>query len=149
MRRVIIALAACALLAPLVAGAGQKKKKEYSRLDFVVVSATKAKPVRNASVVLHPVDGDGKQERGGVQLKTDAEGKTFYEGVPYGKLRVQVIAPRFQTFGEDYDVHQAQQEIVIKLQPPQKQYSVYDEQKKDQPQSEEKPAPKPEEKKPE
>jgi hypothetical protein len=149
MRRAMTALAVCILLAPLVVGAGQKKQKEYSRLDFVVVSATKEKPVRNASVVLHPVNDDGKQERGGVQLKTDAEGKTFYEGVPYGKLRIQVIAPRFQTFGEDYEVSQPQQQIVIKLQPPQKQYSIYDEEKKDQPKSEEKPAPKPDEKKPE
>ena len=149
MRRLITALAVGVLLAPLAVGAGQKKKNEYSRLDFVVVSATKEKPIRNASVVLHPVNEDGKQERGGVQLKTDAEGKTFYEGIPYGRLRVQVIAPRFQTFGEDYEVNQPQQQIVIKLQPPQKQYSIYDEGKKDQPKPEEKPAAKPEEKKPE
>jgi hypothetical protein len=144
MKRLISALAIGALLLPLAGIAGQKKQKGYARLDFVVVSAAKQKPIRNASVVLHPVDEDGKQERGGVQLKTDADGKTFYEGVPYGKLRVQVIAPRFQTFGEDYEIGQPQQEIVIKLQPPQKQYSIYDEEKKAQPNPEGK---KPEEKK--
>ena len=51
------------------------------------------KPVRNAAVVLHPVGGNGKQSKGGFELKTDSEGKTEYSGVPYGKLRIQVIAP--------------------------------------------------------
>ena len=46
----------------------------------------------------------GKQARGGLELKSDANGKASFDGVPYGKLRIQVLAPGFQTFGEDYDV---------------------------------------------
>ena len=76
------------------------------------------KPVRNAAVVMHAVGKHDKQERGGVELKTDADGKASFEGIPYGKLRVQVLATGFQTFGADYDVNQPTVEITIKLKRP-------------------------------
>ncbi len=104
---------------------------DYAELKFTVVKEDNGKPVRNASVVLHPVNKEGKQERGGMQLKTDPEGKAEFRGAPYGKLRVQVIARGFQTFGEDYDIDQPTEEIVIKLKRPQKQFSIYEDNKKD------------------
>jgi len=97
-----------------------------SALSFVVLKDYNGKPVRNAAVVLHPVNPHGKQQRGGFELKTDGDGKTHFEGVPYGKMRVQVLAPGFQTFGEDYDVESPTMEITVKLKLPQKQYSIYD-----------------------
>ena len=108
-----------------------------SALSFLVVKEDNGKPVRNAAVVLHPVNTHGKQGRGGFELKTDNDGKTHFEGVPYGKLRVQVLAPGFQTYGEDYDIDSEAKEIVVKLKRPRKQYSIYDDvpgtQKKDTP----------------
>jgi hypothetical protein len=97
-------------------------------------------------VVLHPVNTKGKQGRGGFELKTDNDGKTHFEGVPYGKLRVQLLAPGFQTFGEDYEIGESEKEITVRLKRPQKQYSIYDEhpgqkpeQKRDAPAPENKP----------
>jgi hypothetical protein len=50
---------------------------------------------------------------------------------------VQVLAPGFQTFGEDYEIAEASKEITVKLKRPQKQYSIYDDptapEKKDAP----------------
>ena len=66
-----------------------------------------------------------------MELKTDPEGKANFDGIPYGMLRVQVIAQGFQTFGEDYDVEKAKTEITIKLKRPQGQYSVYDDHAKE------------------
>ena len=112
-------------------------------LSFVILKDDSGKPVRNAAVVLHPVNLKGKQGRGGFELKTDNDGKTHFEGVPYGKLRVQVLAPGFQTFGEDYEMGEAEKEITVRLKRPQKQYSIYDEhpeQKKDAPAPESKPS---------
>ncbi len=112
-------------------GLAQKDKgkddedEPLATMKFVVLRDYNGKPIRNASVVLHPVAKNGKQERGGIQLKCDADGKAMYDGVPYGKLRVQVLTPGFQTFGEDYEVNQPQMEIVIKLKRPQEQYSIY------------------------
>jgi hypothetical protein len=94
-------------------------------LSFLIVKEENGKPVRNAAVIVHPVNARGQQGRGGFELKTDANGKTGFEGIPYGKLRVQVLASGFQTFGEDYDVDRAKIDITIKLKKPQNQYSIY------------------------
>jgi Carboxypeptidase regulatory-like domain len=112
----------------LVVGVGVTvcAQEPTSALSFLVLKDYNGKPVRNAAVVLHPVNSHGKQGRGGFELKTDSEGKTNFDGVPYGKLRVQVLAPGFQTFGEDYDVGTPTMEIRVKLQRPQKQYSIYE-----------------------
>ena len=94
-------------------------------LNFLVIKDYSGKPIRNASVVMHPVEKNGKQSKGGLQIKTDPDGKARFDGVPYGKLRVQVIAPGYRTYGEDFEVNQPDQEITIKLQRPQDQYSIY------------------------
>src|ERR1700685_862962 len=93
-------------------------------LRFVVVKDYNGKPVRNAAVVLHPVS-KGKQARGGLELKTDNDGRTNIDGIPYGPLRVQVLAPGFQTFGEDYEINKPELEITVKLKRPGGQYSSY------------------------
>ncbi|HUA16691.1 MAG TPA: carboxypeptidase-like regulatory domain-containing protein [Verrucomicrobiae bacterium] len=95
-------------------------------LNFVVLKDDNGKPVKNAAVIMHPVDSRGRQERGDLELKTDPEGKTGFDGLPYGKLRVQVLAQGFQTYGEDFDIEKPKVEITIKLKRPQKQYSIYD-----------------------
>ena len=102
------------------------QKVETATLHFTVVKDSNGRPVRNAGVVLHPVKENGKQERGGLELKTDAEGNASYDGVPYGKLRIQVLAPGFQTYGEDYDVSKPSLDITVKLKRPSGQYSIYD-----------------------
>ncbi|MFI5102679.1 MAG: carboxypeptidase-like regulatory domain-containing protein [Terriglobales bacterium] len=95
-------------------------------LKFVVVRDYNGKPVRNAAVVLHPVNRKGKQSRGGLELKTDNEGRTNIDGIPYGPLRVQVLASGFQTFGEDYKIDKPELEITVKLKRPGGQYSIYE-----------------------
>ena len=110
----------------LVASCKQSGAQQASNLRFTIVKDDNNKPVRNASVVLHPVTKNGKQSRGGFQLKTDNEGKTESQGLPYGLLRVQVLAPGFQTFGEDYDVNKPEMDIEIRLKRPKDQMSIYD-----------------------
>jgi hypothetical protein len=95
-------------------------------LSFLVVKDDNGKPVRNAAVIMHPVNPHGKQARGGLELKTDVDGKTSFDGIPYGMLRVQVLASGFQTFGEDYDVNQPKMAFTVKLKRPQGQYSIYE-----------------------
>src|ERR1700688_3423318 len=97
-----------------------------SDLRFVVVRDSNGKPVRSAAVVLHPVKRKGKQARGGLELKTDGEGRGNNDGVPDGALRVQVLAQGFQTFGEDYKIDKAETEITVKLKRPGGQYSIYE-----------------------
>ena len=116
------------LSAGILVVVGSAAGEQSSVLNFLVVKETNGKPVRNASVILHPVNKHGKQERGGLQLKTDAEGKTSFDGAPYGTLRIQVLVPGFQTFGDDYDIAQPVTNITIKLKRPQEQYTIYGDQ---------------------
>lgn len=118
------------LLITIAAFAGDKKKEKdedkSSDIKVTVLKAENGKPIRNAAVVLHAVNSKGRQEGGGLNLKTDNEGVTTYSGLPYGKLRVQVIVPGRQTYGQDFEINQPEQELVVKMEPPQKQYSIYD-----------------------
>jgi hypothetical protein len=127
-RNVSMVMAAMIVLALGMIGSARAQDDEgpMSALRFVVVRDSDGKPVRNAEVVLHPVKRKGKQPKGEMELKTDAEGRTNIDGIPYGPLRVQVLAPHFQTFGEDYEINKAEMEITVKLKRPGGQYSVYE-----------------------
>jgi hypothetical protein len=120
MLPLFIVLTLCAV------GFSQDHEGPTSSLRFVVVRASDGKPVRNAEVVLHPVNSKGKATRGEIELKTDADGHTTVDGIPYGPLQVQVLAPHFQTFSEDYEVNKTEMEITVKLKHPGDQYSIYE-----------------------
>ena len=130
-------LAGLALMTLLTVAGGAAAQKDpdepTSLLSFVVVKEDNGKPVRNAAVIMHPVNSHGKQGHGGMELKTDAEGKSSFDGIPYGKLRVQVLASGFQTYGEDFDVNQPKMDFTIKLKRPKGQYSIYEDHAKDAP----------------
>jgi hypothetical protein len=49
--------------------------------------------------------------------------------LPYGKIRIQVLAPGMQTYGEDFIINEKTKEIEVKLKKPQGQYSVYEDKK--------------------
>jgi len=131
MKRSFLALTVLAvLMTTLLTVADDKKNQKDSgdssaTLSFVVTKDANGKPVKYASVVLHTVDKEGRQGKGGLNLKTSEEGKASVPGVPFGRVRIQVIAKGFQTYGEDIEVTQAEQEIVIKMKPPAEQYSIY------------------------
>jgi hypothetical protein len=131
--RVVIAGVIVAVLAMASLAMAQKDADDEptALLGFVVLKDDNSKPVRNAAVIMHAVNARGKQERGDLELKTDSEGKASFDGIPYGKLRVQVLAPGFQTYGEDFDINQHKVDITIKLKRPQGQYSVYQDHPKD------------------
>jgi len=121
----------------ILAGIALSQDNDMAVLNFVVLKEYNGKPLRNASVVMHPVQKNGKQSRGGLELKCDADGKASFDGVPYGKLRIQVLAPGFQTFGQDYEIDKPEQEITVHMKRPAEQYSIYkdnqNEKKEDEP----------------
>jgi hypothetical protein len=132
MKRTSLALLLLSLLLAGIAHAQDNDDYDsVAALSFVVLKDYNGKPVRNASVVLHPVSKKGKQERGGIELKADADGKCYFDGIPYGKLRIQVLATGFQTFGQDYEINQPKLTITVKMQRPQGQYSIYTDKQND------------------
>jgi len=121
----------CTLLIFVLCGlaSAQRSPSEegpVASLNFLVIKDDNGKPVRNASVIMHEVSTKGKQGRGDLELKTDPDGKASYDEVPYGTLRVQVLASGFQTYGEDYEINRPKMEVTIKLKRPQGQFSIYD-----------------------
>ena len=137
MRTIAIGVATAVLLASVALA-----QDDMAVLNFVVIRDYSGKPIRNASVVMHPVEKNGKQSKGGLQIKTDPDGKASFDGVPYGKLRVQVLATGFQTFGNDYAIDKPSMEITVRMKRPVGQYSIYEdhpEEKKDQPEPQKQP----------
>jgi hypothetical protein len=133
MKKILIAGAVLAVVALASPALAQKDKETEptSVVNFLVIKDDNGKPVRNAAVIMHAVNSKGKQERGDMELKTDPEGKTNFDGIPYGMLRVQVLAQGFQTYGEDFDVEKPKMDFTIKLKRPQGQYSIYQDHAKD------------------
>ncbi len=122
----------CFLLLSLALFAQQDQSKEppkepptTARVNLTILREANGKPVKNGEVVLHLVDKEGKPKQEGLELKTHDDGKAEATGIPYGKVRIQVIARGFRTYGEDYVVSQPNLEITIKLQRPQDQFSIY------------------------
>lgn len=89
------------------------------------------KPVDRASVVVRFVEGRsvvkfGKQVVTNWETRTNQEGVARIPSIPQGKVRVQVIAKGYQTFGQVFDVNEEEKTIAIKLNPPQPQFSAHD-----------------------
>lgn len=108
-----------------LAAMAQPDKLPTATLNLIVVRNANGKPVKNAEVVLHVLDKDGNMKQDGLELKTHEDGKAATDGIPYGKVRVQVIARGFRTWGNDFDVRQPTMDITVKLQKPTEQFSIY------------------------
>jgi hypothetical protein len=135
------------LIATVLCASATVAQDKTAKIDFLVVRSTNGKPIRNAMVVLHSVSKDGKQGKGGMELKTDPEGHASIDAISYGTLRIQALAPHYQTYGDDVEINQPEQQITIKMNPPRDQYSIYQDHPtqdapKDKPQDKDKQDPK-------
>ena len=88
------------------------------------------KPIDRASVIVRVDKGRsvvkfGKKVITSYQMKTNQDGVAKVPSLPQGKILVQVIAKGYQTFGETFDILEAERVIEVKLNPPQPQYSAH------------------------
>jgi hypothetical protein len=99
----------------------------------IIVHVTKQlndKPLENAYVILDFL-GDrqalklGKREKLHWEMRTNLEGVAHFPSIRRGKVRVQVIATNYQTFGQILQLDEDEKKIEVKLSPPQKQYSAH------------------------
>jgi len=106
-------------------GRKYKPPAPTARIEVTVLRDANSKPIENAAVVFHPMEGE--KDKGNMELKTNEDGKTIIDVLPIGDtIRVQIIAKGFQTFGGDYKVDKAQLAIEIRMKRPGEQYSIYD-----------------------
>ena len=110
------------VLAPLIAA-------DQTTLKIVVTNQNNH-PVDNASVIVKFVQGRSKAKFGAKirtewNLKTSQEGIAKLPSIPQGKILIQIIAKNYQTFGQTFDVEEAEKTVEIKLNPPQPQFSAH------------------------
>ncbi|HWB84151.1 MAG TPA: carboxypeptidase-like regulatory domain-containing protein [Bryobacteraceae bacterium] len=87
-------------------------------------------PVDRAAVIVRFVEGRsyiklGKKIRTTYELRTNQEGQASIPSIPQGKILIQIIAKGYQTFGQTFDINEAEKTVNITLKPPQPQYSTY------------------------
>ena len=133
MKNNFVILLSLALLFPLAAR-GQEKNPDAKgksdpasssvRLTIVVTNGEDKKPVDSASVYVKFVEARKltKDKKIEMNLKTNLSGVCHVPEIPRGKFLIQVIAPGWKTFGEYYEVDQAEQTINIELARPPKWY---------------------------
>ena len=97
----------------------------------IEVKTQSGRPVDRASVIVRFIQGRsvvklGKKIRTTFELRTNQEGSVTVPTIPQGKIRIQVIAKGYQTFGQDFDVSEEEKTIPIALNPPQQQYSAHE-----------------------
>jgi hypothetical protein len=73
----------------------------------------------------HSIVKLGKAIKTTFELRTNQEGEANIPTIPQGKIRIQVIAKGYQTFGEVYDITDEEKTVNITLNPPQQQYSAH------------------------
>ena len=96
----------------------------------ILVKTHSDKPVDNASVIVKFIQGHnmaklGKGNTLEWEMHTNQEGSVKIPPIPQGKILVQVIAKNYQTFGQTFDIDEAEKTIDVRLNPPQSQYSAH------------------------
>jgi hypothetical protein len=98
----------------------------------VVVKTLAGRPVDRAEVILrwkanakHPRASFARNIQTQFESRSNQEGEVSFPGVPQGTIRIQVNAKGFQTFGQIFDIDEAEKTVEVKLNPPQQQYSSH------------------------
>jgi hypothetical protein len=133
MKNILVILSSLALFFAL-AVRGQDKTPDSKgksdsasnsvHLTIVVTNGEDKKPVDSASVYVKFIHARtlGKDKKIEMNLKSNLSGVCHVPEIPGGRILIQVIAPGWKTFGEYYEVDQAEQTINIELVRPPKWY---------------------------
>ena len=120
-----------AFLLSLIALALPAMAKSPETTLTINVTDLKGAPVDRASVIVRFVSGHsvvkmGKANKTQYELKTNQEGVAKFPPLPRGKIRIQVIDRRYQTYGDTIDIGDEQKTLDVHLNPPQTQYSAHE-----------------------
>ncbi len=127
-------VAASVMALPRAGAQGEKHGRGYKALPptaTVVVTVEKAaneKPLSNASVIFRAVRND--ETSANLEMKTDPDGHASLDLLEVGShVTVQVIAGGYATYASDFDLTPDGKQLLVKLQRPRAQVSVYGEDK--------------------
>ena len=126
MRNRILPAAVLGILA--VMGAALDAQSPSTKLS-VIVKTQGGHPIDRASVVIRCMDRKllklGKHDCPEYEQRTNEEGKVSMPPIPQGKIRIQVIAKGYQTYGKDLEIKEDEKTVEVTLNPPQQQYSAH------------------------
>jgi len=121
-----VGLFGIALLLSIAAALPAAAQDDKTRLTVKVLRETDGKPVADAHVVIKFTEEKLlKDRRGSWETKTNRRGEVMLPNVPTGTARVQVIARGYQTYGDEHQLTKSEEEVTIRLKPPQDQVSAY------------------------
>lgn len=117
------------MIALLLAGVAAYADAPMTKIT-VQVKTQGGRPIEQADVIVRFVKGHsvfklGKAVRTQWEMRTDQEGRAVVPEIPQGEIRIQVIAKGYQTFGNTFDIVDAEKTVPITLNPPQQQYSSH------------------------
>ena len=125
--RKLYARLAMAVLPALALVAFSLRAADQTHLHIHVVNDA-GKPVGNAEVIIKFLEARSVlkpiKRKESWELRTTQEGMASPPGIPLGKILIQINAKNYQTFGQVYDIADAEKTVEIQLNPPQAQYSA-------------------------
>ena len=105
-----------------------RKYKPLPSIAHVVVTVEKgfnSKPLPNVAVVFHATR-EGHDD-GNLEVKTDPDGRAAIDVLEVGShVTLQVIARGFATYSSEFDLTSDSKELLVKMQRPRAQVSVYE-----------------------
>lgn len=105
-------------------GRKYKPPPPTAHIEVTVVKDFNGKPIENAAVIFHPMQGE--KDEGNMELKTNEDGRAVIDVLPIGDtVRLQIIAHGYQTYGQDYKIDKDQLAIEVRMKRPGQQYSIY------------------------
>lgn len=122
-RLVFLLLATCAVFLPAFAD------DDTTRIKVEVMTLS-GKPIDRAAVIVDFVEGRsvlklGKKMMTHWEVRTNQEGMAKVPALPMGKVRIQVVARGYQTFGQTFEVTEPEKTISVRLNPPQPPHSEH------------------------
>ncbi len=118
------------VLAVSASGQTERHGRKYKALQpaanitLKVERASNGKPISNAAVIFHAARV-GKNQ-GSLEVKTNSDGEAKIDIIEVGShVSVQVIADGFATNSADFDVPGDEKTVLIKMEKPRAQVSVY------------------------
>jgi uncharacterized membrane protein YgcG len=105
-------------------GRKYKAPPPAAHIEVTVLKDFNGKPVDQAHVIFHPVEGD--KDKGALEVKTNEDGKAVIDVIPIGDtVTLQVIANGYQTYGQNYKIDKSDMSMEVRLKRPVGQYSIY------------------------
>lgn len=105
-------------------GRKYKPPPPSAHIEVTVLKDVNGKPIDQAHVIFHPVEGD--KDKGALEVKTDEDGRAVIDVIPMGDtVTLQVIVNGYQTYGQNYKIDKPEMSMEVRMKRPNGQYSTY------------------------